>query len=148
MEQNTNKPDQHIFSRLRGEWVLTRTVGHDGVMTGRAAFTDKPGASSSLLYTEQGINRLPGGEEFDFFQNYLYQSDDAGLHVFFADGRTFHTLDFETDRRAKARHLCGNDLYQGTYAFHDDDHFSVTWSVKGPKKDFVIQTKYNRQGSC
>lgn len=146
MEQNTNNWPKVTLSHLHGEWTITRTVGQGGVMKGSAAFVET--APDTLAYSETGQNHLPDGTVLDFYQSYVYRNDNDGMHADFTDGRPFHTLEFENEKRAKARHLCGNDLYEGTYAFHDEDHFTLTWSVKGPKKDFVIQTKYNRQGSC
>jgi len=41
-------------------------------------------------------------------------------------------------------HLCGADMYHGTYSFVRFPDWQVTWTVKGPRKDYRSVTQYTR----
>lgn len=53
----------------------------------------------------------------------------------------------------KEQHLCGEDLYAASWRFGDDmvryegddKWWDVRYDVKGPKKDYVSETRYSRQ---
>lgn len=148
MEQNRNIPAAAVFSLLPGLWRLSRTV--DGVkrMDGVAQYDAL--AHESLAYFERGEHRVDG-RRLDFYQAYQLRRLGDKVHVNFADGRPFHSLFFQKDRhilKADALHLCGNDTYRGEYVFHGHDRFTVQWAVRGPRKDYTIETRYCRQGTC
>ena len=44
-------------------------------------------------------------------------------------------------------HLCGQDVYHGTYAFADPDRSSVTMAVTGPAKDYTIHTELTKRAA-
>ena len=63
----------------------------------------------------------------------------------------------EWEARNKEKHLCGQDLYSASWRFgrgvfsEDDDEegkgdvwWEVRYDVKGPKKDYVSETRYVR----
>lgn len=145
MEQNRNKQSDIALSFLKGTWSFTRHMDGHGRMSGTAQFIESE--PETLAYTESGIHELPGGQMLNFFQNYIYQREREQLVAYFTDGRPFHEVRFYREDgvlKAGAIHLCGADRYNGTYIFDGTDHFSLIWDVKGPKKDYIIQTRYNR----
>ena len=149
MEQNRNILANSIFNRLRGLWHLTRRIEGYGRMEGVAAFTQT--SPEDLSYKEQGLHSLPDGGTLEFFQNYIYRLEREGLFARFADLRPFHGLQLYPDGSAlktASMHLCGADIYRGEYVFEEDNRFSLRWDVQGPKKNYVIQTDYVRQGLC
>ncbi len=148
MEQNKNIEIACVFHVLKGTWAFDRLIGGHGSMAGQAAF--RAAAPQSLDYEESGTHNAKGGA-VDFYQNYIYVHQDGEILVTFRDGRPFHRLEFDSAQNfltATAVHFCGDDVYRGEYVFHDNDNFSLRWDVKGPRKDYMIETNYVRQGSC
>jgi hypothetical protein len=62
--------------------------------------------------------------------------------VYFADGTFFHR--FALSPQPEAAHFCAPDQYDVTYNFTDWPHWSSTWRVKGPRKDYTMQSRYIR----
>jgi len=40
--------------------------------------------------------------------------------------------------------LCECDNYKATYEFLNQDCFTLSYDVRGPQKDYVIETKFTR----
>jgi hypothetical protein len=131
---------------LQGEWSLERRVqdrraGHDGRLTGGAAFTAE---GESLLYREQG-RLVIGDHDGPALQSYRYTFATAGrAAVQFGDGRFFHDLDLTTGAW-HCTHLCDPDRYQGAFTVPDADSWRVVWTVAGPRKDLVLDSTYRRR---
>ena len=138
-----------MFQVLKGTWKFDRAITGHGSMKGTANFRNT--APETLDYDESGIHAAKGGV-VDFYQSYIYVRQDGEILVTFKDGRPFHRLDFarspENLLTATAVHLCGDDVYSGHYVFLDNDNFSLRWDVKGPRKDYMIETTYVRQALC
>ncbi len=130
---------------LPGVWEVHRHLHdrreeHHGSFRGEALFTP---ASGTLDYAEAGELHWPPYRgaasrrlRYDFPGPWI-------LRVFFADGQPFHSVDL-SDASGEAEHLCGADLYRGTYRFDGADRWSVRWHVSGPAKDLVLSTDYRR----
>ena len=149
MEQNRNILAGKVFHSLRGGWRFERNIAGHGRMNGCAEFAQM--SDEDLSYAENGVHELPGGEKLGFFQKYIYRLNEGNLLAYFADLRPFHALCLYPDGgilKAAAMHLCGADQYRGEYIFHDNNNFLLKWDVKGPKKNYVIETRYKRQGLC
>lgn len=148
MEQSKNIETDALFLFLKGTWSFDRTIRGHGSMSGVAAFRNR--TPTALDYDESGTHAAKGGA-VDFYQSYIYVQEGGDIAVTFKDGRPFHTLTFDNAQNlltASAVHLCGDDVYRGEYVFHDNDNFSLRWDVKGPRKNYLIETNYVRQGSC
>ena len=149
MEQNKNIDVGIVFQVLRGTWAFDRAIEGHGSMKGTAHFCSA--FPETLDYDESGIHAAKGGA-VDFYQSYMYVRQDGDILVTFKDGRPFHRLAFhrspENLLTATAVHLCGDDVYSGQYVFRDNDNFSLCWDVKGPRKDYMIETTYIRQATC
>jgi hypothetical protein len=134
---------------LGGLWTVRRTIngdtpspGQEGHFTGTAQFTVT--ADGVIAWDEQG--RLTLGSHTGPARRALTLHRGADRwEVRFDDGRPFHDLDLRHGTWA-AEHLCGADVYRGTFATDsgDPDHFTVTWHVTGPGRDDTILSDYRR----
>ena len=132
---------------LKGIWKLERRLedglrGESGALVGEARFT---GQGQALAYREEGVLSL-GGHSGSAHQSYRYEfpaCDRAAVH--FTDGRFFHDLDLTMGLWA-CRHRCGDDDYAGQFRALDADSLRVVWQVKGPRKDYVLDSLYRREG--
>jgi hypothetical protein len=129
---------------LPGEWTVTRVINHGaGHFNGRARFTPDLACPATLIWHEHGRLRL-GAHEGPAERTLRIESAAAGAwEVRFADGRPFHPLDLATGSD-DVTHLCGEDTYHGRYAVEGPDRFTVTWRASGPRKDDLIETRYDR----
>lgn len=131
-----------------GDWLLERVIddaltGERLHATGRALFArDRQG----LVYDETVGMVLASGQRLHGTRRYLWRADPGGgITVAFDDGRLFHRI-APGQARCEDRHDCAPDLYVGAYDFTDWPEFRVRWQVKGPRKDYTLQTVYRRSG--
>ena len=100
----------------------------------------------ALTYREEGRLSL-GGFETLAHQSYLYAFPATHrahrAEVRFADGRAFHALDLR-DGQWSAEHVCAADLYRGRFRALAPDRWSVLWTVTGPRKDQVLESRFTR----
>ena len=124
-----------------GRWALARVITHrdgpggctEGDFEGRAEIT--PGG----LYTETGTLRM-GAQAFAATRRYRWAPVLGGFDISFDDGRAFHALRFDDP---SARHWCDPDTYEVAYDFAQMPLWSARWRVRGPRKDYVIITRYS-----
>jgi hypothetical protein len=124
---------------FEGLWRLDRRMVHgDGTAArfeGEAAFWP---VVDGLAYEEVGRLILPGQPEMEARRRYLWQPD---LTVWFDDGRFFHQIPAKGGETA---HWCDPDQYDGVYLFDDWPVWRVTWDVRGPRKDYWMESEYRR----
>ena len=122
-----------------GRWSLSRQITHanqpPAEFTGQAEWRMQEGRA---LYREEGVLSLAGQPPMQAMRHYIW---DEGLNVFFEDGRFFHTV---SPLGGEARHWCDPDAYWVVYDFAAWPEFRATWRVKGPRKDYVMRTKFSR----
>lgn len=127
---------------FEGAWAFDREVveagGRTTHVTGRAVWA---ASGTGLRYTERGEMRLPGHAPIQVERSYHW---DADLGVFFEDGRFFHYVPM---RGGATAHWCDPDEYDGFYDFREWPVFSVTWRVRGPRKDYRMATRYTPEGT-
>src|SRR5262245_44591401 len=88
-------PNQ-VIDLLPGRWSLARVVDgaetNQGAMQGVATFRRLE--SGLLAYREEGRLRLPNGNTFEAFRDYLYERTESGFAVLFAENppRLFHAV--------------------------------------------------------
>lgn len=144
-ERGAWRPWRLSLDDLAGQWTLWRRVDHaDGTaaaLDGTCRFEADRGG---LRQTEIGTLRV-GSSALEARQVQLWR---PGPRVLFADGRAFHAVG--EGRRPAARHLCGADLYEVTYDFAElpDGRWAVEWRVRGPRKDYVLRSRYHRVAAC
>lgn len=126
---------------FEGDWQITRRIedalsGQEAGFVGTARFERD---CLGLRYSEKGLLTL-GGASMEAERVYLWRSADAGIEVFFDDGRFFHRIDGSSG----AGHWCDPDQYDGIYDFGDWPDWSSRWQVKGPRKDYVMVSIFKR----
>jgi hypothetical protein len=118
-------------------------------MTGLAHF--RAGPVGILAYEETGALLLPGqGEKlFQFSRRYLYRFTAGGLTIYFDEAvpRLFEKVEPQGGPlawHAKGTHDCAPDRYTSCYRFSIEDGFHFTHDVRGPSKDYRIETALRR----
>ena len=128
-----------------GEWRITREITdfrilESGSLEGVAEFT---ATDDGLRYHERGTLQFAGGAPMVAERANLWTFTDTDVFVAYADGAPFHSF-ARTGGPEATPHLCGDDWYHGTYSFVAFPDWTVTWSVKGPRKDYRSVTHYQR----
>ncbi len=130
-------PGLSSLAALEGCWSLTRQIVHgDGRVDhfdGEVLF-QRSGAR--MIQNESGVLRV-GNQTFQGQRQYIWDHSDGLLRVFFDDMRPFHTVALGLDR-VETTHLCDPDRYNVVYDFHDWPNWTSTWTVEGPRKDYVM----------
>ena len=127
---------------FEGRWHVARVIedaktGGQGHFEGEVLFEPE---ADGLRYTETGTLRLDGQPGFTSSLVYLWRPDLAGVAVFFDDGRPFHGFDLAA--QPEATHWCDPDHYTVRYDFSDWPNWSARWAVTGPRKDYVMMSRY------
>jgi tRNA A64-2'-O-ribosylphosphate transferase len=155
-------------------WTFTRSLKSklptqpSGIVTGSVAFTKYPATTPvpTLLYSEEGEFLMENGMKMLARRKYIYRlqpEDYISVH-FFEDEKLFvemgdlvqmegheqgQDVSVATNRE---QHLCGEDLYTASWRFgptmfgegEEKAWWEVRYDVKGPKKDYVSSTRYER----
>lgn len=130
---------------LEGSWRIARRVrdrrlGESGSLVGKACFTP---IQDGLSYDEQGVLRF-GAYIGEVTARYRFMEAEPGaMSVHFADGRPFHLLDLSSGL-AEVAHDCAPDRYLGRYRALGPDSWTLAWRIRGPRKDMLIGTRYDR----
>ena len=138
----------HPALALRGRWRLSRRIedfraGTEGGFEGEAQLYHDSEAPDRLRWEEAGVMRL-GGVEAEGRRAYLWRLQPPALvEIRHEDGRFFHLLRLRGGEDA-VRHDCPPDLYEGLYRFHGPDRWTLTWRVRGPRKDYRMETLHQR----
>ncbi len=137
-----------IFHSLKGNWIFHRIISSHGTIEGTATFS-RGSSENCLHYKEEGVFFDGSGKTYDTFREYFYQLDQDQISVYFCENplRLFHTLSFVPKLKiptATASHLCKCDTYDAVYTFSAPDAFSLCYTIKGPQKDYCIQTDFKR----
>jgi len=136
-----------LKSFLTGSWRVSRRISDhrgsvSGWFSGDAVFSPVDGG---LRYQEQG-ELIWGGLSGPASRAYVYSFDDVHrADVWFDDGGYFHALDL-SEGRWRVRHDCADDVYDGAFRVLRDDAWTAVWCVSGPRKGYVLRTRYWRPG--
>jgi hypothetical protein len=122
--------------------VRRKINGAADAFIGEAVFSDD--GDGGVVWHDRGRLRL-GDPEVEAFRilRIVTDPDGGAWEVRFHDGRHFHPLDLRSGR-CSVEHLCGPDVYSGTYIVHGEDELSVRWEVSGPDGDDTILSTYRR----
>ncbi|MEO0896690.1 MAG: DUF6314 family protein [Bacteroidota bacterium] len=154
MKELNSKVEQNhrLFQFLKGEWVFSRTISSFGSTKGVGIFS--PLQENHFHYQEEGMTTLDNGRELKSTQEYIYEWTGEQIVIWFSKlgkkDRPFHYLNFDMDfdnKRWESQdyHLCVADHYWGTYSFDQFGHFTIQYKVKGPKKDYVSTTLFQKK---
>ncbi|MBX9976797.1 MAG: hypothetical protein K2X98_00910 [Alphaproteobacteria bacterium] len=133
----------------QNHWHLSRTLSDGGCMEGTAVFTPLTDKHEQLHYSEKGIFHqcshplLPPTE---FYQDYVYtfyEKNMFSIHFSHEEGQKFMTFS-TTQNPSLSTHVCKNDRYTGYFEQLTNDRFSLTYDVKGPRKNYRSVTHYLR----
>lgn len=136
-----------------GGWRMERRIddrraGRAGAAVGEAVIADIGDAATAICTEALTIDY--GGQRFAGEQTMHWRFDDAdGPTLFSRDGRLLVTLRFRQDggrARASFSHDCGEDLYEGVAEIGDESSWRLVWNVRGPRKDYTLDTLYFRIG--
>ncbi len=135
----------HSLDNFCGDWTLSRVIddaltGHQMRMRGKALFEPVSGGLSLLEtgeLTGPGMIRPLAAE-----RRYLWAEASGLIAVFFEDGRYFHAFD-PNEPEPCADHACDPDSYSVRYDFTTWPHWSATWTVRGPRKNYVSLTRFS-----
>lgn len=147
---------QTIFNILKGAWRFKRVISDNGIVNGVAEF--KEAKPETLHYREEG-EWLNADQIFRISKEYQYCYDakaDKITVYFFEQGQAdkiFHEIklvsltDKESIAQGSGEHQCEADHYKAQYRFFNQNKFSLFYQVKGPKKDYISETIFNREES-
>jgi len=131
---------------FEGQWQITREIddrhaGQSLMAEGQAMFTaDKAG----LIYQEELVISVKGQPPMKGTRGYLWRAQEDGkVAIHFEDGRYFHRLNLGQGNSAD-HHACDPDSYSAQYDFCGWPVWSVSWRVVGPRKDYIMKSRYSR----
>lgn len=133
------------LSSFEGGWIVEKDIDDalagKGHFTGTARFTRQ---NSVLLYEEHGVLTPAGAAQgFDAERRYTWRQENGWLGIFFEDGRPFHAIPLGV-ADPDATHNCDPDRYHVAYDFTHWPQWTAIWTVKGPRKDYVMSVTYCR----
>ena len=141
-----------IKEKLLGSWRLIRRINGMPEIVGEAEFSKN---GEALVYREDVQVPAVKGQQLRAFREYIYEFEGSErFRLFHARNRakvgefmscSFDPCDPGEPLTARGAYLCKYDLYEGDFKFHQEDRFSVTYKVLGPKKSYKITTEYVRQ---
>jgi hypothetical protein len=138
-------PVQDLQAFLTGRWRIARRISDARLgLAGRlAGWADFVPSDDGLIHDEEGDLRF-GAYQGPVTRRYhlVIDAPSAGM-VRHADGSLFHALDLGSGR-ADILHRCGEDHYRGRYRVLDQDRFTVSWQVTGPRKQYRLATLHRR----
>lgn len=138
--QNAVKLDLWAFE---GRWQLSRrienAIGPDMRLEGEAVFSR---SEDALLLVERGTLQVAGAQPMQGEQSYLWRQQGAEIATFFADGRPF--FEFDPTSQCSAGHWCSPDQYDVSLDFSRWPLWQAVWRVKGPRKDYLMRSTYQR----
>ena len=129
---------------FEGAWTIERRItdartGRPGRLDGVARFTPD---AAGLAYVEEGLLALGDGPALTASRRYLWRDGGpSAIEVHFSDGRLFHR--FRTDDPTPtAEHDCPPDRYHARYDFRAWPCWTAEWRAVGPRKDYILLTRY------
>ena len=130
---------------LEGLWTLSRRIVHAGgevnEFKGQATCSRD---SERLILDEEGL--LSGVSNVGTLRasrRYVFCEQAGQIAVFFHDMRPFHAIPLGV-AHPEAHHDCPPDTYEVSYDFSNLNQWRAKWSVSGPRKSYVMSTRYTR----
>ncbi|MES0823979.1 DUF6314 family protein [Ruegeria sp. SCP11] len=134
------------LSDFEGNWSLSRTIhdaraGHVAQAEGHAVLHP---SDDGLIYDEEVSLHIPGQAEMKGTRRYLWRDADDWIAIHFDDERYFHALKLGQSQ-SRDHHDCPPDSYDAVYDFSGWPIWSVSWTVKGPRKAYEMKTEYRHR---
>lgn len=132
---------ERVLADFIGAWEITREVspaqGPRATFAGQGVWTP---FEAGAEYAEIGVLTMSGAAPMTAERRYVWGGD---LSVYFDDGRFFHRV---PAGGGATTHFCDPDRYDVEYDFADWPVFTVSYAVRGPRKDYVMRSQYRRTG--
>lgn len=142
---------KELFNMLPGKWQYSRKVTNhkdpslSGEGHGKCEFVSVD--EYDLLYAETGTFNTENGHPLKTFNSYFYvfNANTSTLEKHFVnDTNTKGKLFYILSEDKTASHLCGQDTYKASYEVSKPSEFIITYSVAGPRKDYVLRTLFTK----
>jgi hypothetical protein len=138
---------KHLLERVfSGHYSFERRISSPQLsITGTATFEN--GLDNQILYLEEGQYRLEGVEQI-YYQKRIFVVDQTGVYIYKNVNSLLH--EFRVDNmqtlpiKLTHTHHCKDDQYSMTMVIHLNNSFSMAYVVKGPSKDYRIDTVFTR----
>lgn len=146
MQSKAPLPVDDLAGFLDGDWRLVRRLEsreprRSGTAEGLASFRPMEGGLDYLETMDVCFADYRGHAT----RGHRYRLVEPGrADVCFADGGFFHSLDLRRGRW-RAEHVCGEDVYRGSFRVIGPQVWVVRWRVRGPRKNLRITSVYERQ---
>jgi hypothetical protein len=123
-------------------------------MQGTARF--QTWSTGVLHYQEHGRATFGNNQALSAYRAYAYVYDQGTIAVHFWNQEQrrpaglLHTLQFHSTKTtsqaliATGTHRCTDDVYKACYTFVNHQYFQLTYQVRGPHKDYTIQTHFGK----
>lgn len=130
-----------MFSRK--EWNIQRTIDNEDVLQGQGRL--KLLSPHMYLWEETIETRTKDGQVLNGFQSYKVSRTGDKLDIFYNTGpdknKLFQSFNLKQPRQV-SHHICGNDTYVSHLEIVSRSEFTVTHTVKGPSKDYIMRSVY------
>lgn len=143
---NVTRKSPLSLQDFEGRWQVERQIddrqaGQVLSASGEARFS---AADYGLIYEE--TLQISVGQQVPLkaTRTYLWKASLDGIDVHFQDGRFFHQIALEHTRPSD-HHACAPDSYAVNYDFTCWPNWSAQWTVTGPRKDYVMTSRYQRR---
>ena len=121
------------------KWTFIRHVSYPELMIqGSAEFKH----NGELL--ENGQYQLCNSKQ-ECYQTHFYQINEDKFLILKSDQSLLHVFPIQDFPNFHHTHLCGEDSYACDFKIIDDKHFEVFYAINGPKKKYIIHTKYIKE---
>lgn len=132
------------LSALEGRWRLDRMIrqsdGREGRFEGDVVFRR---SGPRLLQEETGTLTMDGAPPLKANRRYIWTASGELLKCAFDDGRPFHAVPIGATVYDTV-YLCPPDRYEVAYDFTDMRVWTSRWRVEGPRKDYVMESRFAR----
>ncbi|WP_310093837.1 MULTISPECIES: DUF6314 family protein [Bosea] len=124
---------------FHGRWRVRRRILD--ARTSKVTRFEGTALISPERFEENGILHYDG-QTFHARRLYRLVFRERVVDVHFEDGRFFITLIVATAQNVQ--HVCGDDRYRGRFIFAQNDSWTESWSVLGPRKSYKTLARYWR----
>lgn len=128
-----------LIGQFRLERRIVHADGREDRLSGTCKFSR---AGPRLIQAEAGALETTEGR-FEATRRYVWSEDQGRLDVHFEDMRPFHSIPLGVDR-PETTYLCPPDRYNVAYDFTGWPDWQSTWTVEGPRKDYVMVNRLQR----
>ena len=133
------------LAALEGRWRLTREILHsDGSkdrFEGEARFHR---SGPRLIQDEEGyLSSDRAVKPMKATRRYVWSASGNRLDVAFEDMRPFHSVPLGS-ATPSTTYLCPPDRYEVAYDFRNFPDWSTVWNVEGPRKNYLMTSRFQR----